>query len=102
ARRCLAAAREGRLGPYPPLQQRYERLADWLSDGALRRGIAPHPADLRVAVLEHRQPSHHSRNLGDYLQSLAALGLLVRHRGLEFVGDAGLTELARHFAATVK
>ncbi len=95
-------AREGRFGPYLPLQQGFERLAEWFNEGLLRQPPPDHAATLRFGVLEHRQPWHRSSNLGDYLQSLAGLGLLVRHRGLRFVGDPGLAGLADQFAGTVK
>lgn len=102
ARRYLEAAEEGRLGPGPAIRQQLDRLAGWLPGGAYRAPIPDAAADLRFGVLDHRQPAHRSRNVGDYIQSLAGLGLLVRRRDLSFVGDPDLAELAGELAGSVK
>ncbi|MDQ7991043.1 MAG: hypothetical protein AAGC63_09990 [Propionicimonas sp.] len=102
ARRYLAAAEEGRLGPTAAIGDQFGRLASWLPGGEHRAPVPDLPADLRFGVLDHRQPAHRSRNVGDYIQSLAGLGLLVRRRDLTFVGDDELTGLAGELAAKVK
>jgi hypothetical protein len=55
-------------------------------------------AALTFGLLDYRTPDRtvQSRNIGDYIQSLAALGHVARHAGLEFVGDS---ELGAHSRA---
>jgi hypothetical protein len=47
-----------------------------------------------LAVLDYKLPDYRrtSANVGDYIQTLASLGHLVRHRGLRFSGDPALVE----------
>lgn len=99
-RGCLAAAEQGRLASEAAAE--LQLLADWLPDGARRRAIPAVDADFRFGVLDHRQPAYRSRNLGDYIQSLAGLGLLVRHRGLRAVGDPELVDLATELSGRIK
>jgi hypothetical protein len=51
---------------------------------------------VRVGVLDYRQPdrSRASDDLGDYVQTLAVLGNVTRHSGLEITGADGLGALA--------
>ena len=58
---------------------------------------APSPAGGRrtLAVMDYGHPGVHraSANIGDHIQSIAALGHLVRHRGVRLHGEAPLVEL---------
>ena len=54
-------------------------------------------------VLDYRQPdqSRVSTNIGDYVQTAAMLGHIVRHRNVSFTGEDGLSEVAAELAAAV-
>ncbi len=56
----------------------------------------PPAGALRLGVIDYHQPdqSRASRNVGDYVQTLAMLGNLARFRGVRFTGADGLGELA--------
>lgn len=71
-----------------------EALRPWLEvdpDDA----VAPAADGPVVAVLDYRRPGtrHGSNNIGDPIQSVAALGHLVRHTGIAYTGDQELTRL---------
>lgn len=79
------------------------RLASWLPDGQRRAPVPDLRADVRVGVLNYHQPDVSSRNVGDWIQTLASLGHLVRHRNLRFVGDdAELVHFVESIAQTTK
>ena len=73
-------------------QQTAALLAESLQAGE----TAVPPGAVAIGVLDYRQPdqSRASYNLGDYVQTLAMLGHLVRHQDVEFTGDDGLGDLA--------
>ncbi|WP_298133304.1 hypothetical protein [Micropruina sp.] len=80
----------------------FARLRSWFTDGFRR---APQPdleADFRFGVLDYKQPDNASRNVGDYIQTLASLGHLVRRQGFEFDGDPELVAAMRSLRGTVK
>lgn len=56
----------------------------------------PPAGALRFGLIGYHQPdqSRASRNVGDYVQTLALLGNLARFRGVRFSGENGLGELA--------
>lgn len=68
----------------------------------LRRWTHPRPRPeppagaVRIGVIDYYQPDlgRASRNIGDYVQTLAMLGHLARFQGARFTGDEGLGELA--------
>ncbi|MEP9385004.1 glycosyltransferase [Nocardioides cheoyonin] len=76
----------------------------------LRRWTHPAPAPqvpsgaIPVGVLDYYQPDfgRSSRNVGDYVQTLAMLGNLVRFRGTRFTGTEGLGELASMLQGRVR
>ena len=75
------------------------RLASWLPEGARRRPARELEADVRLGVLNYHQPDVSSRNVGDWIQTLASLGHLVRHTNLSYVGeDPELVEVVRSLA----
>ena len=80
----------------------FQRLRSWFSDGFRREPQAVVEADFRFGVIDYKQPDNSSRNVGDYIQTLASLGHLVRQQGLEFVGDEALTSAVQGLRDTVK
>ncbi|WP_122816189.1 hypothetical protein [Nocardioides pantholopis] len=76
----------------------------------LRRWTHPAPARpapagaVSVGVIDYHQPDldRSSRNVGDYVQTLAMLGNLARFRGSRFTGDAGLGEVATEVQRRVR
>ncbi len=80
-----------------------ELLTTWYSDGARRVPQRELPADLRFGVLNYKQPDNSSRNVGDWVQTIASLGHVVRHQNLSFVGeDADLVGFVEELAGSVK
>ena len=91
--RALARLREGATS----IPERVDAEARWLE-----RWIARAQADLRaepvaegqvaMAVLDYKLPDYRraSANVGDYIQTVASLGHLVRHQDLRFHGDPNL------------
>ena len=103
ARRIDSIARDGGFGELTDYwTSEFTRLRSWFTDGFRR---APQPsveADFRFGVLDYKQPDNSSRNVGDYIQTLASLGHLVRHSGLRFAGDDALVAAVDGLRATVK
>ncbi|HEX8025219.1 MAG TPA: hypothetical protein VF484_03345, partial [Candidatus Limnocylindrales bacterium] len=103
--RDVAAALLAALGARPSMdldarRQRSSRLVDdWLT--------APAPVategEVSIGVMTYRTPDHAttSGNLGDLIQSLAAVGNLVRFGDVRFTGDDGLGELATELQGRV-
>ena len=62
------------------------------------------PRAIRLGVLDYRQPDRRrtSKNVGDYVQTLALLGNLARFTGAEFTGGNGLGELATTLQSRVR
>lgn len=81
-----------------------DRQTSALLAESLEPGVASvPPGAVAIGVLDYRQPdqSRASSNLGDYVQTLAMLGHLVRHQSTEFTGDDGLGELAEQMKQDV-
>lgn len=76
----------------------------------LRRWTHPQPRTtapagaVRIGVIDYYQPDlgRASRNVGDYVQTLAMLGHLARFQGVRFTGDDGLGELAASLQPRVR
>jgi len=76
----------------------------------LRRWTEPTPAEelpagtISVGLISYDQPDveRASRNVGDYVQTLALLGNLARFRGTRFTGPNGLGELATEVQGRVR
>lgn len=64
---------------------------------------APPPGRISLAVMDYHQPDHHraSRNVGDYVQTLAMLGNLVRFQDTRFHGEEGVGELMHELQGRV-
>ncbi|TGD11601.1 hypothetical protein EB836_06955 [Brevibacterium sp. S111] len=83
---------------------RYEltRMLDWLPGG---KHLEPFPTTAgkrNFGVLSYDQPGVRSRNVGDYIQTIASIGHLLRYENLNFTGDEGLAELFAKFRKSVK
>ncbi|MBM6621196.1 hypothetical protein JTF08_06220 [Micrococcaceae bacterium RIT802] len=79
-----------------------ERLLTWFPDGARR---APQPvADdgINFGLLGYQQPHGWSRNVGDYIQTLASVGHVLRYDNLEFRGDGDLVDFLGRLRDDVK
>jgi len=85
-----------RVGGDSPLRLQRDSLAPWVAADA-NSPTAPPPAGGRrtLAIMDYGHPglNRASANIGDHIQSIAALGHLVRHRGARLHGDAELVEL---------
>jgi hypothetical protein len=73
------------------------REASWLENWVERARAKSTPAPtsrghVAVAVLDYNLPDYHrtSANVGDYVQTLASLGHLARHRNVRFHGEPQL------------
>jgi hypothetical protein len=84
------------VGADSPLRRQRDSLRSWVAADA-DSPTAPPPAGGRrtVAIMDYGHPgaTRASANIGDHIQSIAALGHLVRHRGVRLHGDAKLVEL---------
>jgi lipopolysaccharide biosynthesis glycosyltransferase len=66
--------------------------------------VGPEPGEISIGVMDYHQPDFEraSRNVGDYVQTLAMLGNLARFRGTTFTGPDGLGELMTELQGRVK
>ena len=95
--------------PGEPLSEVTRTRADWLRPW-IERALHPEPAPsvpaghVSFGVLDYDQPDYQqvSTNLGDYVQTLAAMGHVVRHQGLRFGGDPELAGLLTELQGRVK
>lgn len=83
---------------------RYEltRMLDWLPGGKHREPLPTTAGKRNFGVLSYDQPGIRSRNIGDYIQTIASIGHLLRYENLSFSGDTGLTELFAKLRRSVK
>jgi lipopolysaccharide biosynthesis glycosyltransferase len=97
AARLLLALDERRKGtPDLPEQKaaQFAWLARWVRSARepRRRPALPAGEGPLFAIIDYKQPDFWktSRDLGDYVQTLAAIGQLARFEGVRYVGDDGL------------
>jgi hypothetical protein len=91
-----------------PAGERTGRAGEMLA--LLRRWTHPAPVGeppagaVSLAVMDYHQPDFDraSRNVGDYVQTLAMLGNLARFRATTFTGDDGLGELLGELQGRVR
>ncbi|WP_193071909.1 hypothetical protein [Brevibacterium sp. FME37] len=83
---------------------RYEltRMRDWLPGGKHLEPLPTTEGKRNFGVLSYDQPGIRSRNIGDYIQTVASIGHLLRYENLSFTGDSGLTQLFTKLGETVK
>ena len=74
-----------------------------LAESRFTTPVAAPDESVVFGVLDYRQPdqSRVSTNIGDYVQTAAMLGHLVRYRNVSFTGEDGLSEVAAELAAAV-
>lgn len=83
---------------------RYElaRMLDWLPGGRHLEPLPTTAGTRNFGVLSYDQPGIRSRNVGDYIQTIASIGHLLRYENLSFSGDKGLTELFAKLRRSIK
>jgi hypothetical protein len=88
-----------------PLRRQRDSLRSWVAADA-DSPTAPPPAGGRrtVAIMDYGHPgaTRASANIGDHIQSIAALGHLVRHRGVRLHGSPELVELLETLASRTR
>lgn len=108
----LLEALDAKADGSPDLAERELRRFEWLLAWVRRvparaRDAAasePSPGTPALAILDYKQPDliRTSTNLGDYIQSLAAVGNIVRHEGVSFEGPGDLPAAMARFADRVR
>ncbi len=78
------------------------RLLDWLPGGRHLEPLPTTEGRRNFGVLSYDQPGIRSRNIGDYIQTIASIGHLLRYENLQFSGDEGLTDLFAKLREEVK
>ncbi len=86
----------------PAVHYELTRLLDWLPGGRHLDPLPTTPGKRNFGVLSYDQPGIRSRNVGDYIQTIASMGHLLRYENLSFTGDAGLTELFAKLRGSIK
>lgn len=87
-------------------KRRLEWASAWL-DTTWHRSAPPVPeGHVSFAIMDYRQPGRDgrasSRNVGDWAQTLASIGHLVRHRGVTFHGSSDLVGLVNGLRERVR
>ena len=102
--RTLVEARLDRIGDDADSAVRYElnRMRDWLPGGKHLEPLPTTAGKRNFGVLSYDQPGIRSRNIGDYIQTIASIGHLLRYENLSFTGDNGLTDLFAKLRQSVK
>ena len=78
-------------------------LLEWLPGGGYRDATPTLPSTARVGLMNYRAPGPGSRNVGDWIQTLASVGHLVRHQDVSYVADdPELLHLVQDLAAGVR
>ena len=102
--RTLVEARLDRMGDDADSAVHYElnRMRDWLPGGKHLEPLPTTAGKRNFGVLSYDQPGIRSRNIGDYIQTIASIGHLLRYENLSFSGDKGLTDLFAKLRKSVK
>lgn len=89
-------------------RRQFEWLLAWVRRAPARAAEAaalePSPAIPVLGILDYKQPDpiRTSSNLGDYVQTLAAVGNIVRHEGVSFEGSRDLSAAMTRLAERVR
>ena len=102
--RSLVESRLNQMEDETDSAVRYElnRMRDWLPGGKHLEWLPTTAGKRNFGVLSYDQPGIRSRNIGDYIQTIASIGHLLRYENLSFSGDPGLAELFKKFRKSVK
>jgi hypothetical protein len=92
--RDVFAAFDRHVDDDSPLALQRDSMRPWIAADA-DSPTAPATGRRTVAIMDYGHPgvNRASANIGDHIQSIAALGHLVRHRGVRLHGDPQLVEL---------
>jgi hypothetical protein len=92
--RAVFAVFDRHVGDDSPLTLQRDSMRPWVEADA-DSPTAPATGRRTVAIMDYGHPgvNRASANIGDHIQSIAALGHLVRHRGVRLHGQPGLVEL---------
>ncbi|WP_157691452.1 glycosyltransferase family protein [Brevibacterium sandarakinum] len=86
----------------PKVHYELTRMLDWLPGGVHLQPLPTTAGKRNFGVLSYDQPGIRSRNIGDYIQTIASIGHLLRYENLRFTGDSGLTALFAKLRESVK
>lgn len=86
----------------PKVHYELSRMRDWLPGGLHREPLPTTEGKRNFGILSYDQPGIRSRNIGDYIQTIASIGHLLRYENLSFTGDGGLTALFAKLRKSVK
>ena len=86
----------------PAVRYELTRMLDWLPGGKHLEPLPTTAGKRNFGVLSYDQPGIRSRNIGDYIQTIASIGHLLRYENLSFSGDQGLTGLFAKLRQSVK
>lgn len=86
----------------PNIHYELMRMRDWLPGGVHLQPLPTTAGRRNFGVLSYDQPGIRSRNIGDYIQTVASVGHLLRYENLSFTGDSGLTEFFAKLRESVK
>ncbi|QXQ08922.1 hypothetical protein [Paeniglutamicibacter sp. Y32M11] len=103
ARILIAAAQElpsGSTSKY--ISKELIRLATWLPEGSRRAEIPVTAGTINYGIMGYQQPDVTSRNIGDYIQTVASMGHIIRQQNFSFTGNPEITEFAEELRSTVK
>ncbi|RCS95149.1 hypothetical protein CIK61_09430 [Brevibacterium aurantiacum] len=102
--RTLVESHLGQMEDETDSAVRYElnRMRDWLPGGKHLEPLPTTAGTRNFGVLSYDQPGIRSRNIGDYIQTIASIGHLLRYENLSFTGDTGLTDLFAKLRQSVK
>jgi hypothetical protein len=95
--------KQGTLPEHIRVEKRW--LKRWIDRARVEHPPAPVPSGhVAFALLDYKQPDYRqvSANVGDYVQTLASLGHLLRHQDLRFHGDDALVESLTELQARVQ
>lgn len=105
ARDVLAAVEDSATpDQWAELEPERAWLELWLGGGAASSADAAKDRRISIGVFNYKQPDrrHTSTNIGDYIQTLACLGHVVRHQNLRFSGAGDLPALAKELQDSVR
>lgn len=78
------------------------RLATWLPEGSQRAEIPQIEGAINYGIMGYQQPDITSRNIGDYIQTVASMGHIVRQRNFNLSGNPEIVGFAEELRASAK